>query len=48
MDEAEGRGESEGEAAVVEGAESDSQVVEVIVLRRAGLPLEATAVEAIV
>lgn len=48
MDEAEWRGESEGEATVVEGAESESQVVEVTVLRRAGLPLEGTAVEAIV
>lgn len=48
MDEAEWRGESDGEATVVEGAESESQVVEVIVLRRAGLPLEGTAVEAIV
>lgn len=47
MEEAEARGESEGEATVVEGAESDSQVVEVTVLRRAGLPLEGTAVEAI-
>jgi hypothetical protein len=48
VDEADGRGESEGEATVVEGAESDSAVVEVTVLRRAGLPLEGTAVEAIV
>lgn len=48
MDEAEWRGESDGEATVVEGAESESQVVEVIVLLRAGLPLEGTAVEAIV
>lgn len=47
VDEAEWRGESDGEATVVEGAESESQVVEVIVLLRAGLPLEGTAVEAI-
>lgn len=48
MEEADGRGESEGEATTVDGAESESQVVEVTVLRRAGLPLEGTAVEAIV
>lgn len=47
VEEAEARGESKGDAAAVEGYESESAVVEVIVLLRAGLPLAGTAVEAI-
>lgn len=47
VEEAEARGESKGDAAAVGGHESDSVVVEVIVLLRAGLPLVGTAVEAI-
>lgn len=44
VDEAEARGESEGEASAVEG--SESTVVEVMVLLMAGWPLVAgTAVE---
>lgn len=45
MDEAEARGESKGDAAAVEGDDSDSAVLAVMVRFIAGWPLAETAVE---
>lgn len=45
MEEAEARGESKGDAAAVEGDDTDSAVLAVIVRLTAGWPLAETAVE---
>lgn len=45
VDEAEARGESKGDAAAVEGDDTESEVVAVMVRFMAGWPLAETAVE---